>query len=382
MTDRTVQSQDGASLERLHDNGDGTFSRVVYVQNPGGGGGGGSLSDTILTDDSGTFFIARDSGTALTYITLSGSPYTPSTNIRPADVPGIAQLHTDNGADGNGITPPTGGAGIRGWLSGIYKAITGNVTIIDAFQAPIVTNWTSATAQNTAVTMVTSGYDLVNVTINPPAGLTGGAISFQVYDGAGWIAVKAARTDSYLTDSTFQLTNSPGFKAWQVPVSGFPQFRIILSSAIVGSGTVVATTIVSSAPDVSIVTAGLDPQSPLPAGTNALGSVITTNGYTPSSAVIGAGTITAATGLGTVTAAATDYIAVLANPTANYLCFQNQHASANIWINPLGPAYASGSYTGQKIPAGGSFVWDARVPVTALHAASDTAGANFFVQVA
>jgi hypothetical protein len=256
------------------------------------------------------------------------------------------------------------------------------LTIIDAFQAPVVTNWTSATSANTAVSMTTAGYDLVNVTINPPAGLTGGSISFQVYDGAGWIPVKAARTDSYLTDSTFQLSGSPGFKAWQVPVSGFPQFRVILGNAIVGSGTTVVTTIVSSAPDVSIVTVGLDPQSPLPAGTNALGSVITTNGYTPSAAFFGAGTITAATGLGTITAAANDYTAVLANSNASYLAINNQHASANMWVNPLGAAYASGVYLGQKIPPGGTYVWDARVPVTAIHIASDTTGATFFAQVA
>jgi hypothetical protein len=36
-----------------------------------------------------------------------------------------AQLHTDNGAGGTGITQPTGGSGLQGWLSGIYKAVTG-----------------------------------------------------------------------------------------------------------------------------------------------------------------------------------------------------------------------------------------------------------------
>lgn len=47
-------------------------------------------------------------------------------------------------------------------------------------------------------------------------------------------------------------------------VAGFPQFRFVLTSSIVGAGTVVMTTIVSSVPDVSIVTAGIDPSSLLP----------------------------------------------------------------------------------------------------------------------
>lgn len=138
------------------------------------------------------------------------------------------------------------------------------VPIIDAFMPATVATWTSATPLNTAVSMNTNGYDQVVVTIAPPAGLTGGAVSFNVFDGVNWIPVKAARTDSYLTDSTFLLAGSPGTHAWQVPVAGFPQFQIALSSAIVGSGNVTVTTIVSSAPDVSIVTTGIDPQSLLP----------------------------------------------------------------------------------------------------------------------
>lgn len=45
-------------------------------------------------------------------------------------------VHVDNfaglaldGTDGTGIAQPAGGAGIRGWLSGIYKAITGTLAV-------------------------------------------------------------------------------------------------------------------------------------------------------------------------------------------------------------------------------------------------------------
>lgn len=60
-------------------------SGVPYTAS-GGGGSGGGLSDTILTDDSNTQFLARDNGTTITYVTLSGVAYTPSTNIRALSV--------------------------------------------------------------------------------------------------------------------------------------------------------------------------------------------------------------------------------------------------------------------------------------------------------
>lgn len=41
----------------------------------------------------------------------------------------LATLATAQGASGSGITQPTGGSGILGWLSGIYKAITGTLTV-------------------------------------------------------------------------------------------------------------------------------------------------------------------------------------------------------------------------------------------------------------
>lgn len=54
-------------------------SGIPYVA---GGPGGGTLSDSLLTDDSNTQFLVRDNGTAVSYITLLGVSYTPSTNVR------------------------------------------------------------------------------------------------------------------------------------------------------------------------------------------------------------------------------------------------------------------------------------------------------------
>jgi len=147
------------------------------------------------------------------------------------------------------------------------------VPMYDAYLSPVTTAWTSATALNTAFVVNTSGYDTVIFTAVGGATVTGGAITFEVYDGANWLPLKAARTDSYLTDSVFTLSANFS-KAWQLSVAGFPQARARLSTALTGAGSLGLTMAVSSAPDTSLVTVGFDPSSPLPAGTNALGTVI------------------------------------------------------------------------------------------------------------
>lgn len=259
----------------------------VSIISGGTGGGGSSLSDVLLTDTTGALFIARDTGAAITYASVAtGAAYVPVGAVSVADTLAM-------GTDASAAVQMAGGVGVRGWLSGCATKLTaiaaalagtlgvslaGNsvttpLYIADAALAPVTASWSSATAANTALTVTTAGMDQVIVTINPAAGLTAGAVSFNGFDGANWINIKAARTDSYLTDGVFTLSGSPGIHAWQVPVAGFPQFEVVLSTAIVGAGTVGITAIVSSAPDTSIVTAGLDPLQPLPAGTNLLGAV-------------------------------------------------------------------------------------------------------------
>ena len=136
---------------------------------------------------------------------------------------------------------------------------TNPVPIIDAYQSPSAVTWTGATAQNTAVTFNTAGMDTVALTILPSGTITAGAITFEAYDGANWISIKSARLSSYNTDSTFNLVGA-SLQGWTVPVAGYPQFRYRLSTAMTGtSPQALITAIISSAPDVSIVTAGLDP---------------------------------------------------------------------------------------------------------------------------
>ena len=107
--------------KRLKDMGDGTVAEVVYNANGGGSGGGGgsgsALADTLLTDAVGVLFIARDNGTALTYVRVdTGAAYTPVAPIGIVDT-------LANGADNIGVSQPAGGSGLRGWLSAIYGGL-------------------------------------------------------------------------------------------------------------------------------------------------------------------------------------------------------------------------------------------------------------------
>ena len=176
-------------------------------------------------------------------------------------------------------SPLQAGGTVNGnlYVAGSVVSSSNPVPVIDAYQAPVSASWTSATGVNTALSVSTGGMDTVILTVAPPAGLTAGAITFEAFDGTNWVAIKAPRSDSYLTDATFNLSASPGTHSWQLSVAGYPQARARLSSAIVGSGAVGLVCIVSSAPDVSLVTVGLDPNQQLPAGSNNIGSVSVAN---------------------------------------------------------------------------------------------------------
>ena len=160
-------------------------------------------------------------------------------------------------------------------VNGQQVSSTNPVPMVDAFQAPTTsTAWGTGSAYGAAgvtwpvnpLTSPTNGYDTVIVTVTTSgasATFTGGSVIFEVYDGINWINVKSARTDSYLTDGTYNLAGVPTqtTKAWQIPVAGFPYYRTRLATQIAGTNTptIQITHIISSAPDTSIVTAGLDP---------------------------------------------------------------------------------------------------------------------------
>ena len=173
---------------------------------------------------------------------------------------------------------------------------------------------------------MTSGYDTVIVTLVGNAALAGGTVAFEVYDGAAWIAVKAGSVSDYTTAASASLTAAMN-RGYQVPVAGFPQFRVRLAGAI-STGGLTITTIASSAPDTSIVTVGLDPAQPLPAGTNAIGTVL---GPLPAAPITGQQIVT-----GTATA-------LPANGLQNGLIVTALPANAGtVYVGPTGVTIATG----------------------------------------
>lgn len=133
----------------------------------------------------------------------------------------------------------------------------------DAFAPPIVTIWNSSTSVSANVVGTSAGLDTIALTISAPAGISGGVISFYVFDGASYIPIKCPNVSNYSTSSAYTIVanTTAGFT---VPVAGYPAFQFVLTSAITGTGNVTITTIASSAPDVSVVAAGIDPTSTSP----------------------------------------------------------------------------------------------------------------------
>lgn len=99
------------------------------------GTGGANLATDLFTDSDAQQRTMPYSALAVGDI---GGPYTPvdSSHPLPVQVENASLAITASalplpmgaaadGTDGTGISQPTGGAGIRGWLSGIYKTLTG-----------------------------------------------------------------------------------------------------------------------------------------------------------------------------------------------------------------------------------------------------------------
>lgn len=132
----------------------------------------------------------------------------------------------------------------------------GATFVVDGYAAPVVASWTSATTVNTALTVNCNGMDTVVLTYIPSGTVTGGVLTFEVYDGANWVPMRVGRSAAYATEITYALAG--GAMNWQIGVAGYQQFRAKLSTVVAGSGTALITAIVSSTPDVSNVIVGVD----------------------------------------------------------------------------------------------------------------------------
>jgi hypothetical protein len=102
-------------------------------------------------------------------------------------------------------------------------------------------SWTSATALNTAVTLVSANfsYNSLLLTINQTTTLTGGVVSFEASnDNVNWFAASGV---NYVTDGTdvqsyaFQAST---YAVYKFNIGTHQYFRVRLSTVITGTGTV------------------------------------------------------------------------------------------------------------------------------------------------
>jgi hypothetical protein len=165
----------------------------------------------------------------------------------------LATIATAQGAGGTGITEPAGGSGLLGWLSGIYKAITGTLTV-SAASLPLPAG--AATSANQPA-LNGDGGSLAHVTNFPatqavtPTGATitdrsssimagGTAQQLAAVNGArkGWRLQNTSSNDLWFNDtgSTASIGGAGCFKVaslgyYETPVGGASQAAISIYGA-------------------------------------------------------------------------------------------------------------------------------------------------------
>lgn len=101
-------------------------------------------------------------------------------------------------------------------------------------------SWTSGTANNTAVTVASTGhYSQVMVTLSATSTMTAGTLNFEADDGAGtwfaWPCTRVGGASAGALETSYALT--PTTQVWSCSTGPMTSFRVRLSPAITGSGT-------------------------------------------------------------------------------------------------------------------------------------------------
>ncbi|HEX7906882.1 MAG TPA: hypothetical protein VF534_02150 [Paraburkholderia sp.] len=144
----------------------------------------------------------------------------------------LATIATAHGAGGTGIAEPTGGSGLLGWLSGIYQAVIGvlsvytkNVQATGNLTAPDPTG----VAAGSTVTINTDSLGALGIKIS---GNGVGTILFQgTVDGTTWDNPKAYPLT--VGSAGVQSTTTTG--DFEVNCAAFKQFRVCLSALTSGA---------------------------------------------------------------------------------------------------------------------------------------------------
>ena len=124
----------------------------------------------------------------------------------------LASLVSGQGAGGTGIAQPAGGSGLAGWLSGIYKAVTGTLSVADS---------SVVAAINAAA--ITPGAGLIGgPTTNRSTTVTAGGSAQTIAGGTppnGYeICNPSATEDAWASDLTTAAPNTAG--SYRIAMNG------------------------------------------------------------------------------------------------------------------------------------------------------------------
>ena len=176
-------------------------------------------------------------------------------------LPAIAETAyaTATYSTGNQVLPVTD---LHGALNQDLQAYAGSAAVTDGIAGLIPvgnygTNatsdatWTSATGLNTAFTLVSNieGYSSIAITLSQTGTLTAGALTFELSnDNSNWYPCEGVDPNTgVIVPSTYTLTIAYVIFLFTVPT---PYFRVRLSTAIVGSGTLIVGHNVKSLPQI------------------------------------------------------------------------------------------------------------------------------------
>jgi hypothetical protein len=126
--------------------------------------------------------------------------------------------------------------GPDGTNSGDVSATNG-LPVVASNIARASASWTSATGSNTALTLTVTGYAVVIFTLRTTSTFTGGVLTFEVSDdNSNWYPIEA-RVNASLVEHLTETLTANDTESWTIPVSGWQNFRIRLSTVITGTGT-------------------------------------------------------------------------------------------------------------------------------------------------
>ena len=161
--------------------------------------------------------------------------------------------------------------------------------------------WTNATATSTALLLTLAGASNVLLYIENSGTITAGTVGYQVSpDGASWFAIQGMASNGFLPSGGFNLTGNNACLMFNT--AGYSFFRVILTIAIVGSGSSTLSIQGTSAPSIQLLTVGQSLASNLnatvvgagTAGTPS-GGVVSVQGVTSGAAIPVSGTFWQAT---------------------------------------------------------------------------------------